>query len=63
MADDRRDMVQNDAKMAPGDVAPPGTAGTGENVCPECSGTGKIGERACGNCAGTGIVIDGISGG
>lgn len=62
MPDDPRDMIQNDAQMAPGDDAPPGTAGTGENVCPECGGTGKIDDRACGNCAGTGIVIEGIGG-
>lgn len=63
MANDPRDMIQNDARMSPGDAAPPGTPGTGENVCPECSGTGRVGDRACGNCSGTGIVIEGISGG
>ena len=63
MSDEPRNRVQNDAMMAPGDQAPPGTPGTGENVCPECNGTGKIGERACGNCSGTGIIIEGISGG
>lgn len=63
MTDDPRDTIQNDAMMAPGDQAPPGTPGTGENVCPECNGTGKTDGRACGNCAGTGIIVEGISGG
>ena len=63
MPDEPRDMIQNDARMAPGDVAPPGTPGTGENVCPECGGTGKIDGRPCNSCAGTGKVIQGISGG
>ncbi len=63
MADDPRDMTQNDARMAPGDVAPPGTPGTGENICPECGGSGKIDGRPCNNCTGTGKIIQGISGG
>ena len=48
--------------MNPGDEAPPGTAGTGENVCPLCHGTGKLGRNACANCGGTGKVITGIGG-
>jgi len=60
---DRKDMIQNDAMMAPGDDAPPGTPGTGENACPECGGSGRIEGRPCDNCAGTGVVIQGISGG
>jgi hypothetical protein len=46
----------------PGDVAPPGTPGTGENTCQDCKGTGKIGNRPCPTCGGTGKVIEGISG-
>jgi hypothetical protein len=46
----------------PGDDAPPGTPGTGENVCPACGGSGKIGAAACETCAGTGIVTEAIGG-
>lgn len=48
---------------APGDDAAPGTAGTGENVCPECNGSGRIGQRSCPTCDGTGKVVEGIGGG
>jgi hypothetical protein len=51
------------ARPAPGDEAPPGTPGTGENVCPECHGSGRIGRDPCPNCAGTGKIIEGIGGG
>jgi hypothetical protein len=50
-------------KMNPGDEAPRGTPGTGEDVCPVCRGTGVVERRACTNCGGTGIVIKGIAGG
>jgi hypothetical protein len=60
--DDPRDMIQNDAKMALGDDAPPDTPAAGENVCPGCGGTGTIDGRPCANCAGTGTVIKGIGG-
>jgi DnaJ-class molecular chaperone len=46
----------------PGDVAPPGTPGTGENVCPDCAGSGKQGSRDCPTCGGTGKVIEGVGG-
>ena len=42
---------------APGDDAPAGTPGTGENVCPVCGGSGQVEGRACANCQGTGKVI------
>lgn len=48
--------------MHPGDEAPPGTLGTGEDFCRECRGTGKIDGRECDNCGGTGIVTEGIGG-
>jgi hypothetical protein len=48
--------------MNPGDEAPRGTPGTGENLCPECSGRGRIGDKKCPSCNGTGIVIQGIGG-
>jgi DnaJ-class molecular chaperone len=48
--------------MNPGDEAPPGTPGTGENVCPVCHGTGRAGAASCANCGGTGKVTTGIGG-
>ena len=48
--------------MAPGDEAPPGTEGAGENVCPECGGSGRKDGDDCANCAGTGRVTEGIGG-
>jgi DnaJ-class molecular chaperone len=50
-------------EAAPGDDAPPGTAGTGENVCPVCGGAGRVDGQLCSNCEGTGIVTEGIGGG
>lgn len=47
----------------PGDIAPPGTPGTGENVCTHCQGRGAMTDgQACPMCAGTGVVIAGIGG-
>lgn len=52
-----------DDTMAPGDQAPPGTPGTGENVCPRCSGSGSVDGDTCPICEGSGTVIEGIGGG
>jgi DnaJ-class molecular chaperone len=49
--------------LKPGDQAPPGTPGTGENTCPKCRGTGKLDGKPCPNCRGTGKIIEGIGGG
>lgn len=49
--------------LRPGDVAPPGTPGTGEDVCPTCQGRGVVDRRPCPECNGTGVVIKGIAGG
>ena len=49
--------------MAPGDDAPTGTPGTGEDICPKCSGTGKLNDKPCPNCAGTGRIVEGVGGG
>jgi DnaJ-class molecular chaperone len=46
----------------PGDEAPPGTPGTGENLCRDCNGTGELEGKSCPNCGGTGKVIEGIGG-
>ncbi len=48
--------------MSPGDEAPPGAPGTGENVCPRCNGTGKVDSKQCTECAGTGKITTGIGG-
>ncbi|PMR77144.1 hypothetical protein [Billgrantia endophytica] len=47
----------------PGDQAPPGTPGTGQNVCRACQGSGRIEGEECPDCGGTGYVIEGIGGG
>jgi DnaJ-class molecular chaperone len=60
-------MAQRDqaipGAMNPGDEAPAGTVGTGEDICPDCHGTGRRDERRCPTCNGTGVVIEGIGGG
>lgn len=50
------------ADMKPGDVAPPDTEGTGENLCPHCSGSGRVDGEPCAHCEGTGRVIAGVGG-
>ena len=53
-----------ETNLNPGDEAAPGTPGTGENICPECSGKGQTASGGkCPNCGGTGKVITGIAGG
>ena len=47
----------------PGDDAPPGTPGTGEDVCRNCKGRGTVEGEECPECGGTGYVIEGIGGG
>jgi hypothetical protein len=48
----------------PGDDAPAGTVGTGEDTCPRCGGSGRLAaNQACPDCDGTGIIIQGIGGG
>lgn len=48
--------------MNPGDEAAPGTPGTGEALCPRCSGSGRQDGEECPVCGGTGKVIEGIGG-
>lgn len=52
-----------DEPLNPGDEAPPGTPGTGEDICRDCKGTGRLGERPCPTCGGTGKIVEGIGGG
>jgi DnaJ-class molecular chaperone len=54
---------QQQPVMAPGDQAPPGTPGTGDNVCPTCNGSGRAQGAACPTCRGTGTVVEAIGGG
>ena len=49
-------------KQAPGDEAPAGTPGTGEDTCPVCHGTGRLNGGECETCAGTGVVVEGVGG-
>ena len=64
MADERSksDPTQGRAKLNPGDQAKSGTPGTGENLCPDCSGSGRKDGGQCPTCQGTGTVIEGIGG-
>jgi hypothetical protein len=48
--------------LAPGDEAPAGTPGTGENLCPDCAGSGLKDGAECVMCAGSGTVVEGIGG-
>jgi hypothetical protein len=52
----------NVAPMNPGDEAPAGTPGTGENICPVCQGSGKLRGQSCANCGGTGRIVAGVGG-
>jgi len=52
-----------EAMMAPGDEAPPGTPGTGDDICPTCGGSGKVKDGTCEYCLGRGRIVRGISAG
>jgi len=49
-------------KVNPGDEAAPGTAGTGEDICPKCHGSGRVQNQPCGNCGGSGRIVRVIGG-
>lgn len=59
--------MSDNPSINPGDEAPAGTPGTGEDVCPVCHGSGRVSNEdatvACDNCGGTGTIIEGIGGG
>lgn len=56
-------VSQPSPAMNPGDEAPAGTPGTGENLCRECGGSGRlVGGAACPACGGTGKVTVGVGG-
>lgn len=48
--------------LNPGDEAPPGTTGTGDDVCPDCQGKGRIDSAPCATCGGTGTITRAIGG-
>ncbi len=54
--------MKTEERPRPGDEAPAGTPGTGEDICPECNGRGKKDGKRCENCAGTGKIVRGIGG-
>jgi hypothetical protein len=55
---------ESSPEVAPGDDAPAGTVGTGDDVCPICHGSGKNASGGqCPNCYGTGKITEGIGGG
>jgi hypothetical protein len=57
-------QVSAGTDLSPGDEAAPGTVGSGDDVCPVCSGSGKNASGGtCPNCRGTGIITEGIGGG
>jgi hypothetical protein len=60
---DMSDQDRDKPKLNPGDQAPPGTPGTGENICPDCAGSGKVDAQPCPTCGGTGKVVEGVGGG
>lgn len=49
-------------RMKPGDEAPEGAPGTGEDLCPDCGGSGRQDGKPCPTCEGTGKVNVGIGG-
>jgi len=63
MPEGRTNKESGAQRINPGDDAPPGTPGTGENACPKCQGKGRIENSECPDCGGTGIVIKGVAGG
>jgi len=44
------------------DKVPPGTEGSGEDICRKCGGSGKIDGEDCPDCKGTGKVTTPIGG-
>ena len=61
-ASEDKSRRQNTKPMNPGDDAQSGTAGTGEDLCPQCRGTGRLQGTMCSNCGGTGRIVEGIGG-
>ncbi|WP_207456613.1 hypothetical protein [Azospirillum sp. SYSU D00513] len=45
------------SERKPGDESSPGSAQTGENVCPDCGGSGRLNAAPCPTCDGTGRIV------
>lgn len=41
---------------------PPGTTGSGEDLCRKCGGTGKVDGKTCPECGGSGKITAPIGG-
>lgn len=59
---DRSMIAASPGQPVSGDDAPPGTPGTGEDICRVCNGDGKVDGKTCANCGGTGKVVEGVGG-
>ncbi len=55
-------MQAANSMLNPGDEAPRGTPGTGDDICPECHGKGRINGSPCLNCGGGGTITRAIGG-
>jgi hypothetical protein len=58
----RQQQQQQSGEMTNTDAVPPGTPGSGENVCRRCAGTGKVNGETCPECGGSGKVVTAIGG-
>jgi RecJ-like exonuclease len=48
--------METEQGKKPGDEVRPGTARSGENLCPACSGKGEVNGKTCSECSGAGTV-------
>jgi hypothetical protein len=60
--ENKSSLPSSEANLSPGDEAPRGTPGTGEDVCPDCQGSGRIGDESCPTCSGRGTIVRGVGG-
>lgn len=59
---DREPAPSTGTEQANPEQVPPGTPGSGENICRECGGSGRTNDRQCPACGGSGIVTTPIGG-
>ena len=62
MANEQESGKTSTQISSPGDEVPPGTPGSGEDVCPRCGGSGRIEAQPCDNCSGSGKITRAIGG-